>query len=119
MRDKLRKQPPMAWGQLGGRAVGPVLDVQLARRVQVRAELQYFIDVFLIVPNILLDIRRRHDVVKLLSRGQREGRDICPVRAEKRLPFMIVVDQRLPAIRIHDIRPGQRGLDEGVRVAVS
>src|SRR5215813_14101696 len=88
----------MAWRQLGGRTVGPVLDDQLARRVQVRAVLQYFIDVLLIVL-ICEDIRRWQRVVKLLSRGQREGRDIFPVRADKHLDHATQfgwANQRLP-----------------------
>src|SRR5215813_15471843 len=98
----------MTWGQLGGRAVGPVLDNQLAPCVQFRAVLQYVIDVFLIVPIILVDIRRtgRHGV-KLVSRGQREGYDIVPVRTDTLLRHATQLgwaNQRLPVVRVSDVQ---------------
>src|SRR5215471_9338874 len=102
----------MTWGQLGGRAVGPVLDDQLAPRVQLCAELLYVIGVFLIVPIILEDIRRlgRYGV-KLVSRGQREGCDILPVRADTLLRHATKLgwaNQRLPVVRVRDVQRQRR-----------
>ena len=119
-RDKLRKQPPMAWGQLG-LGVGPVLDVQ-PPRVQSAAD-------------TVLHRRFADDAhhssghpasARCSSNCQPrsgEGRDECPVRADGNVQHMVVADQRLPAIR-SDIRPGgsagggRVGVDEGGQVEV-
>src|SRR5262249_13548991 len=95
----------MTWGQLGGRTVGPVLDDQLALIVQLCAELLYVTGVFLIVPIILVDIRRiGHLGVKLVSRGQREGHDKAPVRADTLLRHASRANQRLPVVRATEVK---------------
>src|SRR5262245_46070601 len=99
----------MAGGKLRGRAVGPVLDDELTRDVQLPAEPQDFLGIFTIAATILENIRLRHHVVKLLSRGQCKGRDQSPVRTDKTLQGARRwrTDQWLPVLRervIHRLR---------------
>jgi len=109
LRDILGEPPPVARRELGVRAVGPVLDDELARVVQIPAELDHLVDIILVLAGVPHEVRRGYGqaTIKLIRRRERERVDPLPVGTDERLPAMGVVDQRLPAIGIHDVRPQQ------------